>query len=100
MEGKRNLDKMQAKFFKAPVEIFYLGLSPYSILVFLFMVSHQENFNPSNAYTSKQLKLHRKTIKKGIDELLNQHVISLVQRGARGHVAKYVVLDPKGWKSI
>ena len=98
MEGKSNFNKLTSYFFKSSTKIFEMGLSSSSILVFLYLCSNSEEFNPSTRYVAKRLDVSPTTVTKALRELVQHNIIELITKGKPGHSAEYRFLNPKGWK--
>lgn len=91
---------MNKNYTKVPNKVFSLGLSPYSIAMYSFMVSLPEEFDPSVSYLAKTLRLSKSTIIRSTKELVDRNLIAVLDKGGLGKVTKYELQPPKNWKSV
>lgn len=89
---------MKRDYFKVPTKIYRIGLSPGAIILFCYLASCSEEFNPSLRYVSSVLKLSVNSLRKYYKELQEKNVIKCYFKGFKGISAKYMFEPINKWK--
>lgn len=97
MKNKDKMNEMRKGYFKIPHRITTLGISATGLGLYLWLISHSEEFNPSVSQIRRELSLSRPTVYKYIGELLSCNLIKVKLKGFKGRSTVYELVSPKEW---
>jgi predicted DNA-binding transcriptional regulator len=98
MKGKTYLNSLRKGYFKVPFQIKSMGLSSKALMVYFYLCSYSEDFNPSVRYLASELGISKVTVKDCLDELVTKQIIVLLKQGNRTKPNEYMFNSPKKWR--
>ena len=100
MRNKGQLNALKKNFYKGPTNIIKAGLSSSSLLVYFFLTTCSEGFNPSVRYIASSVGLNKNTVCKALKELQSKNIIILHEPAVNGLSAKYEFVSPDRWIDV
>lgn len=100
MKNKTRLNKLKKDFFKAPTKIFRMDLDSSTVLVYCYMASCSEKFNPSIRTISNVLRISNSTASDAINKLKDMNIIQMNQPLKKGFRAEYKFMPPDQWRKL
>ena len=98
MKGKIYLNNLRKGYFKVPFQIKSMGLNNKTLLVYFYLCSCSEEFNPSVRYLASELGISKVTVKECLEELVTKGIITLIKQGKRTKPNEYMFNSPKKWR--
>ena len=98
MKGKIYLNSLRKGYFKVPYQIKSMDLNSKSILIYMYLCSYSEDFNPSVRYLASELGISKAKVNESLDELINKGIIQLIKQGNRTKPNEYMFNSPKKWR--
>jgi predicted transcriptional regulator len=97
MRNKNKINSLKKGYIKVPYEVMTKGLSVTAMGLYMWLLSKSEDFEPNVVYIRRELKLSRNTVYKYLNELLENNIIRVREKGFKGRATKYELVGPKLW---